>query len=52
MPCDFSIRDRPEDSFRQLDPFDLLPNAHAIEHTTVAVTELAGMAVYWVTGKL
>jgi uncharacterized SAM-binding protein YcdF (DUF218 family) len=52
MPCDFLVRDRPEDSFQQLDPFDVLPNAHAIEHTTAAVTELAGMAAYWVTGKL
>jgi uncharacterized SAM-binding protein YcdF (DUF218 family) len=52
VPCDFLIQNRPEDSIQQLDPFDLLPNDHAIEHTTYAVTELAGMAIYWLTGKL
>ena len=52
VPCDFMVQNRPEDNFEQLDPFDVLPNDHAIEHTTDAVTELAGMAVYWLTGKL
>jgi uncharacterized SAM-binding protein YcdF (DUF218 family) len=52
VPCDFLIQNRPEDTFHHLDPFDVLPNDHAIEHTTAAVTELAGMAVYWLTGKL
>ena len=52
VPCDFLIQNRPEDSFEQLDVFDLLPNDHAIEHTTGAVTELVGMAIYWLSGKL
>lgn len=52
VPCDFLIRNRPEDTFEDLDVFDLLPNERAIEHTTDAVTEWAGMAVYWITGKL
>jgi hypothetical protein len=52
VPCDFLIQNRPEDNFRQLDPFDVLPNDHAIELTTNAVTELAGMAIYWLTGNL
>ncbi len=52
VPCDFLIQNRPEDNFQHLDPFDVLPNDHAIEHTTGAVTELAGMAIYWLTGKL
>ena len=52
VPCDFLMRNRPEDSFGQLDIFDLLPNVHAIEQTTGAVTELTGMVVYWMTGKL
>ena len=52
VPCDFLIQNRPEDSFEQLDVFALLPNAHAIEHTTGAVTEWAGMVVYWFSGKL
>ncbi len=52
VPCDFLIQNRPEDNFQHLDPFDVLPNNNAIEHTTGAVTELAGMAIYWLTGKL
>jgi uncharacterized SAM-binding protein YcdF (DUF218 family) len=52
VPCDFVIQNRPGDNFRELDPIDLLPNDHAIEQTTGAVTELAGMALYWVSGKL
>ena len=50
--CDFIIRNRPRDTFQDLDPFDVLPNDRAIEQTTVAVTEWAGMALYWLTGKL
>jgi uncharacterized SAM-binding protein YcdF (DUF218 family) len=52
VPCDFVIQNRPGDNFRDLDPFDFLPNDHAIEQTTSAVTELAGMALYWLSGKL
>lgn len=52
VPCDFVIQNRPEDSWRQLDPFDFLPSDRAIEHTTWAVTEWAGMAIYWLAGKL
>jgi uncharacterized SAM-binding protein YcdF (DUF218 family) len=52
VPCDFLVQNRPEDNFQQLDLFDVLPNDHSIEHTTTAVTELAGMAVYWLTGNL
>jgi uncharacterized SAM-binding protein YcdF (DUF218 family) len=50
--CDFLIQNRPEDTFQELDPFDVLPNDRAIEHTTAAVTEWAAMALYWLTGKL
>jgi uncharacterized SAM-binding protein YcdF (DUF218 family) len=52
VPCDFFVQNRPEDTLRQLDPFDVLPNDRAIEQTTDAVTEWAGMAIYWLTGKL
>ena len=52
VPCDFLTQDRPEDSWRRLDLFDVLPNDRAIELTTGAVTEWAGMAIYWLTGKL
>ena len=52
VPCDFSIQNRPRDSLEELDPFDVLPNDGAIVQTTPSVTELAGIAVYWLAGKL
>ena len=52
VPCDFQMQDRPEDSWRQLDLFDFLPTDRAIEYTTGAVTEWAGIAIYWLIGKL
>jgi uncharacterized SAM-binding protein YcdF (DUF218 family) len=52
VPCDFLMQNRPEDSWGQLDLFDVLPNDQAIEHTTAAVTEWAAMVIYWLTGKL
>ena len=51
-PCDFQMQDRPEESWRRLDPFDFLPNDRAIQQTTAAVTEWAGMAIYWIADKL
>lgn len=51
-PCDFVMQDRPLDSWARMDPFDLLPSDMAIQHTRSAVTELAGLAIYRITGKL
>lgn len=52
VPCDFQMQDRPEESWRRLDPFDFLPNDRAIQHTTGAVTEWVGMVMYWIGDKL
>lgn len=52
VPCDFLMQNRPGDSLEDLDLFDMLPSDHAIEQTRDAVTEFAGIAVYWLTGKL
>jgi len=52
VPCDFQMQDRPEESWRRVDPFDFLPNNRAIEYTTGAVTEWAGMVIYWIADKL
>ena len=51
-PCDFLARDRPTDMWSQLDPFDFLPSDVAIQSTRGAVAELAGIALYWLTGNL
>lgn len=52
VPCDFQMQNRPEESWRRLDPFDFLPNDRAIQYTTGAVTEWAGMVIYWIADKL
>jgi uncharacterized SAM-binding protein YcdF (DUF218 family) len=51
-PCDFVIRNRPEDSWNQIEPFDYLPRDLAIQYTSGWVTEVAGIALYWIGGKL
>ena len=52
VPCDFLTQNRPSDTLEDLDLFDILPSDHAIEQTSDAVIEFAGIAVYWLTGKL
>jgi uncharacterized SAM-binding protein YcdF (DUF218 family) len=51
-PCDYVSRDLPRKSWDDIDLFDFLPNSTALEHTTEAVTEMAGIAIYWLAGKL
>lgn len=51
-PCDFTSKDRPEDNWREIDLFDVIPNDIALQHTREAVTEMAGIVIYWLTGKL
>jgi hypothetical protein len=35
-----------------IDPFDFLPSDIALQHTREVVAEVAGMVIYWLTGKL
>jgi hypothetical protein len=42
----------PRESWDTIDPFDVLPSDLALQHTREVVTEVAGMAIYWLTGKL
>lgn len=51
-PCAFTSKNRPEDNWHELDLFDFIPNDGALQHTREAVTELAGIVIYWLTGKL
>ena len=50
-PCGYTVKNRPGDSW-QGNPFDLLPDVGALKKSTTAIAELAGMLVYWMTGKL
>ncbi len=51
-PCDFTSKNRPQDSWHDLDLFDFIPNDRALQRTREAVIEAAGIVVYWLTGKL
>jgi uncharacterized SAM-binding protein YcdF (DUF218 family) len=51
-PCDYVAQNLPRESWDDLDPFNFLPNDIALQHTTETVTEVAGMVIYWLAGKL
>ncbi len=51
-PCDYVARHLPQESWDDSDLFDFLPNETALHHTTEAVSEIAGMVIYWLAGKL
>ena len=51
-PCDYISRNLPRESWNDIDPFDFLPNDIALQHTREAVAEVAGVVIYWLTGKL
>lgn len=50
-PCGFAVTNRPGDVWDG-DPFDLIPTVTAFEHSTTALTELVGTAVYRALGNL
>ncbi len=51
-PCGYINANRFQDGWDQLDPFAFLPAAKALDLTTDALTEVAGILIYWATGKL
>lgn len=51
-PCDYVSRDLPRKSWDDIDPFDFLPNDVALQDTREVMAEVAGMVIYWLTGKL
>ena len=51
-PCDYFARNLPRESWDDIDLFDFLPNDTSLQHSREAVTEVAGMVIYWLTGKL
>ena len=52
VPCGYETRDRPGQGFDRLNVMDFLPSYRALEMTTHAVDELAGIMVYWIAGAL
>jgi len=51
-PCDYTTQNLPRESWDDIDPFDFLPSDVALRQTREFVSEIAGMAVYWLTGKM
>ena len=51
-PCGYVSRDLPRESWDDMDPFDFLPNDTALHDTREGLAEVAGMVIYWLTGKL
>lgn len=51
-PCGYINRNRLPDGWDALDPFAFLPTANSLDLTTDAITEVAGIVIYWATGKL
>jgi uncharacterized SAM-binding protein YcdF (DUF218 family) len=51
-PCDYVAQSLPREGWDNIDLLDFLPTATALQHTTVVVTEVVGIIVYWLAGKL
>jgi uncharacterized SAM-binding protein YcdF (DUF218 family) len=51
-PCTYMSQNLPRENWDNINPFDVLPNDISLQHTKEAVTEVAGIAIYWLAGKL
>ena len=51
-PCGYVSQNLPRENWDHIDPFDLMPSDHALQHTRETLVEVVGMLVYWLTGKL
>ncbi len=51
-PCDYESKHRPSDVLSHATLFDGLPSDVAIQRTREAVSEVAGILLYWLSGKL
>lgn len=51
-PCEYVSQNLPREGWDNIDPFDILPNDIALQHSREVVAEVAGIVVYWLAGKL
>ena len=51
-PCDYASQNLPRENWDDIDAFDVLPSDIALQHTREVVTEVAGIVIYWLAGKL
>jgi len=52
FPCGYHATNLPWDDWRQANLFDLLPDVSALRRSTEALSEMVGILVYRLTGKL
>jgi uncharacterized SAM-binding protein YcdF (DUF218 family) len=51
-PCDYVSRHLLGESWDDIDLFDFMPIDMALQYTREVVTEVAGIVIYWLAGKL
>ena len=51
-PCDYVSQYLPRENWDDIDLFDVLPNDSSLQQTREVVTEMSGMVIYWLAGKL
>lgn len=51
-PCGYVAQNVPRENWEDINLLDVLPSGSALQQTTGAITELAGIVVYWLAGKL
>jgi uncharacterized SAM-binding protein YcdF (DUF218 family) len=51
-PCDYASQNLPRENWDNVDPFDILPNDTSLQQTREVVSEVAGIVIYWLAGKL
>jgi uncharacterized SAM-binding protein YcdF (DUF218 family) len=51
-PCDYISQNLPRESWDDVKLFHVIPNDIALQHNREAVAEVAGIVIYWLTGKL
>ncbi len=51
VACGYESRHQPQQAWEQKTVFDFLPTARALLLTTQTIDEVAGILVYWITGK-
>ena len=51
-PCDYASQNLPRENWDNIDPFDVLPNDTSLQQTREVVSEVAGIVIYWLAGKL
>jgi len=52
VPCDYASQNLPRENWDNIAPFDVLPNDTSLQQTREVVTEMSGMVIYWLAGKL